>query len=92
MNGDSREIRKCTVSGCDFYPVRSGKGVRGVSNLSRIKRHCIQCSGSNIAVRECWANDCPLYVYRLGHNPGLVGKRGKGMSAEHMRRIRGLVK
>ena len=50
MNGSATEISKCTNPRCDFYPVRSGRGVRGISNLNRIKRHCVSCSGKNYTV------------------------------------------
>lgn len=85
---NSSEIRKCPSSRCDFHPVRMGRGVPGVSSLKRIRAQCIECSGSIIAVRDCWAADCSLYAYRFGHNPA---RKGIGASAEHMRSIRGLV-
>ena len=89
MNGSTAEILKCTSPRCDFYPVRSGHGSRGVSNLKRIKRHCASCSGSNYAVLTCWADDCPVYPYRLGHNPAL---KGKGQDSEQMARLRSRIK
>jgi len=46
----------------DFYPVRSGRGVKGLSNLMRIKRHCVECSGKIKAVSDCNAIECPFGV------------------------------
>lgn len=57
------------------------------SNLKRIKSHCITCipEQSLQGVRKCDGkitnpepHICPLHPYRLGHNPKLKGKRGKG--------------
>lgn len=36
--------------------------------LSAIKEHCKDCSGDD-SPKRCWAKNCPLYPYRLGHNP-----------------------
>jgi len=85
MCGNSHEIRKCLNTRCDFYPVRSGRGVKGLSNLMRIKRHCVECSGKIKAVSDCDTIECPLYLYRLGHNPF---RKGIGRNAEQMKKIR----
>ena len=41
-----------------------------MSALTAIKEFCYLCSGENTAeVRRCTAPMCPLFPYRLGHNP-----------------------
>lgn len=38
--------------------------------MRRIRAKCIDCMGGQISeVRKCPSEDCPLYVYRLGHRP-----------------------
>lgn len=45
--------------------------------IKAIRAWCINCSGFNVAeVRNCDRTKCPLYPYRMGHNPKLKGKRG----------------
>jgi hypothetical protein len=40
------------------------------SPLEAIRRHCKQCSGGSLKnVTTCDINNCPLYAFRLGHNP-----------------------
>lgn len=44
--------------------------------IKAIRAHCIQCSGGNRAeVRKCVIDDCPLYPFRMGHNPNIRRKR-----------------
>lgn len=41
-----------------------------MSALTAIKEFCYLCSGENRAeVKRCTAPKCPLFPYRLGHNP-----------------------
>ena len=38
--------------------------------IKAIRAKCLECScGNNAEVRECVIPDCPLYPYRMGHNP-----------------------
>lgn len=40
--------------------------------LKAIKAKCLDCScGSYVEVKECHIVDCPLYPFRLGHNPNI---------------------
>ncbi len=59
----------------------------GLSHLKRIKAHCLTCVPEQTpnGVKACAGkikgpepHTCPLYLYRMGHNPNLRGKRGKG--------------
>ena len=38
-------------------------------------------------VKLCPIKDCPLYPYRFGKNPFLIGKRGSKKHAARMRAI-----
>ena len=41
-----------------------------MSALTAIKEVCYLCSGESYAeVRRCVSPKCPLFPYRLGHNP-----------------------
>jgi len=45
-----------------------------ISPLRAIRGKCLDCSvGSKKEVRLCPIKDCPLYGYRLGHNPKRKG-------------------
>jgi len=38
--------------------------------IKAIRAKCLDCSGGNNAeVRNCVIPSCPLYPYRMGHNP-----------------------
>lgn len=38
--------------------------------LRAIRANCLDCMGGNAAeVRRCPVERCPLYSYRMGHNP-----------------------
>lgn len=42
--------------------------------MKAIREKCLDCSGYSYAeVRRCQIQDCPLYVYRFGHNPSRSG-------------------
>ncbi len=42
--------------------------------LSAIHAYCVSCSGDDQKeVRKCNIDDCPLYLYRFGHNPKRQG-------------------
>lgn len=48
----------------------------GLTRLQAIHRYCIWCMGDHTRwIKECTANHCPLYPYRMGHNPRLKGIR-----------------
>ena len=67
MNSMIYEVKNCTVSDCNLYPLRTGHGVpRGYSVLKATRRKCLDCSGSSNEVRTCDVNDCSLFVYRFG--------------------------
>lgn len=56
------------------------------SPLKAIRAKCLDCMCDQPAeVRLCPCVDCPLYPYRMGHNPnrkGICGKFSKAESAE----------
>ena len=52
----------------------------GMPSLGAIRRCCLDCSGfSPSEVRNCKHDTCPLWPFRLGHNPN---RAGFGRSAE----------
>ena len=47
--------------------------------LRSIKEFCLECSGGSPKDRKyCEREECPLYIYRLGHNPNRKGNNPKG--------------
>ena len=45
--------------------------------LRAIRAKCMDCScGSSHEVRECTIDNCPLFQYRMGHNPKRKGVGG----------------
>jgi hypothetical protein len=48
-----------------------------LSPLKSIRQKCLECTCSQPAeVRLCPCEDCPLYPYRMGHNPNRKGVGG----------------
>ena len=44
--------------------------------VKAIRAKCLDCSnGQYNEVKLCPCTDCPLYPYRLGHNPNRKGKK-----------------
>lgn len=41
--------------------------------LKAIRVKCLECAGSPKEVRNCPIYNCPLYPYRMGHNPKRQG-------------------
>lgn len=51
--------------------------------VQAIREKCLDCSGGSVTdVRDCWSKECPLYEYRLGHNPARKGIGRKGGNPE----------
>jgi hypothetical protein len=44
--------------------------------LKAIRENCMECSGNANEVRLCPIKNCPLYLYRFGHNPKRKGVGG----------------
>lgn len=45
--------------------------------LKAIRLKCIDCcGGQRLEPKRCSARDCPLWEYRLGHNPKRKGRGG----------------
>ncbi len=45
--------------------------------LKAIRQKCLECSGSSYkGVRLCSLTNCPVYLYRMGHNPNRHGIGG----------------
>jgi len=50
------------------------------SPLKAIRQKCLDCAGGKPSeVRKCVSDDCPLYPYRMGHNPARKGICRKGV-------------
>lgn len=49
-----------------------------LSPLKAIRAKCIDCCcGNQQEVRLCPAEDCPVWPYRMGHNPNRKGIGGR---------------
>ena len=47
-----------------------------------IRAKCIECNcGNKAEVRRCVIPDCPLYPFRMGHNPNYK-RKGKPLASE----------
>jgi hypothetical protein len=56
--------------------------MKRLTPLRAIRANCLECSGGNSAeVRLCVISTCPLYRYRMGHNPARAGQGGPGNPA-----------
>jgi len=70
---------------------KDGNGNTKIVNMtfrSAIRAFCLECMGwSPEEVKNCTSTTCPLFPFRLGHDPGKKGK-GQGRSAEDMAKIR----
>ena len=49
-----------------------------LSPVKSIRKFCYECVGRSAKRREsCSETDCPLYPFRLGHNPNRSGMGGR---------------
>ncbi|MCK4462809.1 MAG: hypothetical protein KAU58_00690 [Candidatus Omnitrophica bacterium] len=54
--------------------------MKQLTPLKAIRAKCLDCCGNHPSqVRKCDISDCPLFIYRLGHNP-----KRKGIGAGSM--------
>jgi len=81
------EVRNCqgdtSIDGpCPLFDHRSGHRPSRAQRtpVKAIRAKCVSCMGGYYTeVRECPSETtCPLWAYRLGTNPALVGKRSTG--------------
>ena len=68
------EVKLCPTVKCPLHPLRLGKGIkgRGISVLKTILRKCCDCSGvdrMSDEIKNCWATDCSLFLFRFGKRP-----------------------
>lgn len=50
---------------------------RQLTPLKAIRAKCLECmAGQANEVRLCPCDDCPLYGFRMGHNPNRAGIGG----------------
>lgn len=56
--------------------------------IKAIRAMCLECScGNNAEVRNCVISYCPLYPYRMGHNPYIkMTEERKAKMAENFTR------
>jgi len=57
--------------------------------IKAIRAKCLECSCNNVnEVKLCVIPDCPLYPYRLGHNPYIkMSEERKAIHAANLRKI-----
>lgn len=70
--GNDAEVRRCEMTDCQLYPLRMGRGVKGLGGLlNPIRRFCLWCVRGQVAeVRDCPSEDrCELHPYRMGRRP-----------------------
>jgi hypothetical protein len=54
-----------------------------MSAIKAIRAKCIDCMcGQILEVKHCPIPDCPLYPYRMGHDPARKGKGGRNLPAQ----------
>lgn len=52
--------------------------------VKAMRAKCLDCCCNQpTEVKLCPITDCPLYPYRMGHNPN---RKGKGGNVEHLRK------
>jgi hypothetical protein len=80
--GQPKPVEQCPVEEitdpdfpCSLHPFRLGKYPQPKkSPLKAIKIKCMDCSaGERKRVKNCQKLDCPLFPFRLGHNPARKG-------------------
>ncbi len=55
---------------------KNGQRTEKLTPLRALRARCMDCCNwSTHEVRNCQVTDCPAWVFRLGKNPGLIGKR-----------------
>lgn len=61
--------------------------------LKAIRLKCLDCCCGQIAeVRFCPCEDCPLYIYRMGHNPARKSSMTNEQKAEWAEKMQKLKK
>mgnify|MGYP000184862090 FL=1 len=46
------------------------KDIKAPSMAKAIRAKCLDCCGGQfVEVRQCWAENCPLFPYRFGKGP-----------------------
>lgn len=59
-----------------------------LSPLKAIRAKCLDCMCEQLAeVRACQSDNCPLWPYRMGHNPNRKGIGGFKQNAEEAEEI-----
>ena len=61
------DIRSCLFDECSLYPFRMGKGRVKLKDIRAYCRWC--CLDKDNEIKLCPSNNCPLWIYRNGHNP-----------------------
>lgn len=52
-----------------------GGGEAGLTATQAIRAKCVECNcGVKAEVKHCTLTDCPLYPFRMGHNPNYQRK------------------
>jgi len=56
--------------------------------LKAIKKKCVECAGNKWNIRNCRDAECPLFAFRMGHNPNRRGIGRLGDNPELNRNLK----
>ena len=60
-NGSALEVKECPSKDCVLYPLRFGRGKKGILSLKTIKERCRDCGeGTAQAVNKCEFSKMPV--------------------------------
>lgn len=56
--------------------------VEGMKHKTQLRQQCHECVENTAEIRRCAVIDCPIWPYRMGHNPHSA-RRGKKVAHFH---------
>lgn len=63
--------------------------MKKMTPIKAIRSKCLDCcTGQVTEVRQCPVTECPLYPFRMGHNPNIKRKYTQEQKAEMAERLR----
>jgi hypothetical protein len=60
-----------------LYLFRAGRGKQNAKDRSNtVKHYCLYCMNNQVVeIAKCPSNDCPLYIFRRGHQERIENDR-----------------